>query len=72
MLYVFLKSFLLGGINKPLEHFLKTIFFGKYVGSDEMGNKYYKVKKMSDGLFTQKILKPLRFHLIGFCGFIIQ
>ena len=25
--------------------FLKTLFFGKYVGSDEYGNKYYKSKK---------------------------
>ena len=25
--------------------FLKTLFFGKYVGSDEYGNKYYQSKK---------------------------
>tara|TARA_B100001057_G_scaffold191207_1_gene192084 strand:- start:115 stop:471 length:357 start_codon:yes stop_codon:yes gene_type:complete len=25
--------------------FLKTLFFGKYVGKDEYGNKYYKNKK---------------------------
>ena len=25
--------------------FLKTLFFGKYVGTDESGNKYYKNKK---------------------------
>jgi len=25
--------------------FLKTLFFGKYVGSDEYGNKYYTNKK---------------------------
>jgi len=25
--------------------FLKTLFFGKYVGSDQLGNKYYKNKK---------------------------
>tara|TARA_Y100001970_G_scaffold135492_1_gene166818 strand:- start:2531 stop:2884 length:354 start_codon:yes stop_codon:yes gene_type:complete len=25
--------------------FLKTLFFGKYVGKDEFGNKYYKSKK---------------------------
>ena len=24
--------------------FLKTIFFGKFVGKDEFGNKYYKNK----------------------------
>ena len=25
--------------------FLKTLFYGKYMGSDETGNKYYKSKK---------------------------
>ena len=25
--------------------FLKTLFFGKYVGKDESGNKYYKNKR---------------------------
>ena len=25
--------------------FLKTLFFGKYIGSDEFGNKYYESKK---------------------------
>ena len=25
--------------------FLKTLFFGKYIGSDEQGNKYYQSKK---------------------------
>ena len=25
--------------------FLKTLFFGRYVGTDESGNKYYKSKK---------------------------
>ena len=25
--------------------FLKTLFFGKYVGSDTYGNKYYQSKK---------------------------
>ncbi len=25
--------------------FLKTLFFGKFVGKDEFGNKYYKNKK---------------------------
>ena len=25
--------------------FLKTLFFGRYVGADEFGNKYYKSKK---------------------------
>ena len=31
--------------NQTFGTFLKTLFFGKYVGSDEYGNKYYKSKK---------------------------
>ena len=31
--------------RQTLGTFLKTMFFGKFVGSDEYGNKYYKSKK---------------------------
>ena len=31
--------------RQTLGTFLKTLFFGKFVGSDEYGNKYYKSKK---------------------------
>ena len=31
--------------KQTLGTFLKTLFFGKYMGSDEFGNKYYKSKK---------------------------
>ena len=31
--------------RQTLGTFLKTLFFGKYVGSDEYGNRYYKSKK---------------------------
>ena len=31
--------------KNTLGTFLKTLFFGKYVGKDENGNKYYKNKK---------------------------
>tara|TARA_Y100001958_G_C20695478_1_gene203933 strand:- start:93 stop:443 length:351 start_codon:yes stop_codon:yes gene_type:complete len=31
--------------RQTLGTFLKTLFFGKLVGSDEFGNKYYKSKK---------------------------
>ena len=30
--------------RQTLGTFLKTLFFGKYVGTDEYGNKYYKSK----------------------------
>ena len=39
-----MKILLLGGTNKQLELYLK-LFFGKLVGKDEYGNKYYKNKK---------------------------
>ena len=31
--------------NQTFGTFLKTLFFGKYVGSDDQGNKYYRSKK---------------------------
>jgi|TARA_B100001093_G_scaffold505648_1_gene563320 NADH:ubiquinone oxidoreductase subunit len=31
--------------RQTLGTFLKTIFYGKYVGKDELGNRYYKSKK---------------------------
>ncbi len=30
--------------NQTFGTFLKTLFFGKFVGKDEFGNKYYKSK----------------------------
>ena len=52
-----LKIFFTWWNRQTLGTFLKTLFLGKYVGSDEYGNKYYKSKKMKDGLFIQIILK---------------
>ena len=40
--------------------FLKTLFFGKYVGSDELGNKYYRSKKNERWVIYSKKLKPLK------------
>tara|TARA_B100000579_G_scaffold435314_1_gene458251 strand:- start:1793 stop:2173 length:381 start_codon:yes stop_codon:yes gene_type:complete len=31
--------------RQTLGTFLKTLFFGKFIGKDEYGNKYYKSKK---------------------------
>ena len=31
--------------KNTLGTFLKTLFFGKYVGKDDLGNKYYKNKR---------------------------
>ena len=46
-----LKNFFTWWNRQTFGTFLKTLFFGKYVGSDEYGNKYYKSKKMNVGLF---------------------
>ncbi|WP_435150273.1 NADH-ubiquinone oxidoreductase subunit NDUFA12 family protein [Candidatus Pelagibacter bacterium nBUS_44] len=51
---------------------LKTIFYGKLVGSDEFGNKYYESKKKRDGLFMQIILMPQKFLLNGIHGYILH
>ena len=48
--------------------FLKTVFFGKYVGSDEYGNKYYISKKNERWVIYSKILKLLKLHQIGIYG----
>ena len=40
-----IKIFFTWWTKQTFGTFLKTLFFGKYVGSDELGNKYYKSKK---------------------------
>ena len=40
-----LKIFFTWWTRQTFDTFLKTLFFGKYVGSDEYGNKYYQSKK---------------------------
>ena len=40
-----LKIFFTWWTKQTFGTFLKTLFFGKYVGSDEFGNKYYKNKR---------------------------
>jgi len=37
-----LKIFFTWWNKQTFGTFLKTLFFGKYVGKDELGNKYYK------------------------------
>ena len=39
-----LKFFFIWWNKQTFGTFLKTLFFGKYVGSDDYGNKYYKSK----------------------------
>ena len=40
--------------------FLKTLFFGKYVGSDEFGNKYYQSKKKERWVVYSKNIEATR------------
>ena len=42
---MFLKIFFTWWNKQTFGTFLKTLFFGKLVGKDELGNKYYKNKK---------------------------
>ena len=44
-IYMFFKIIFTWWNKQTFGTFLKTLFFGKYVGSDEYGNKYYKSKK---------------------------
>ena len=47
--YMSFKIFFTWWNKQTLGTYLKTLFFGKYVGKDEFGNKYYKDKKIKDG-----------------------
>ena len=38
-------------------NFLKTLFFGKYIGSDEFAISIMRAREKKDGLFMQIILK---------------
>ena len=40
--------------------FLKTLFFGNYVGSDEHGNKYYQSKKNERWVIYTNIIEPTK------------
>ena len=51
---------------------LKTIFFGKLVGTDELGNKYYESKTEKDGLSIQTQLTHQKFLLNGILGYILH
>ena len=52
--------------------FLKTLFLENMLVLMNMEINIIKVKKMNDGLFTQKILKQLKSLQIGIYGYIIQ
>ena len=52
--------------------FLKTLFYGKFVGKDEYGNKYYKSKKNERWVVYSKNIEATKITSIGFYGCTIQ
>ena len=48
---------------------LNTILFGKLVGEDNSGNKYYESKSGKDGLFTMGKSKHQKYPVNGILGF---
>ena len=52
--------------------FLKTLLFGKYVGSDEFGNKYYKSKKNERWVIYADSIEATKISSNGIYGYTIQ
>ena len=50
---------------------LKTIFYGKLIGIDSLGNKYYESKAGKDGLFIVVRLMLQKYQMNGIRGFIL-
>ena len=55
-----LKIFFTWWNKQTFGTFLKTLFFGKYVGSDEYGNKYYKNKRDERWVIYSKNIEATR------------
>ena len=51
---------------------LKTIFFGKLVGTDELGNKYYEGKNGKRWVIYSNKLMHQKFLLNGILGYILH
>ena len=58
--------------KQTLGTFLKTLFTGKYVGKDNLGNKYYKNNKNERWVIYSKKLRQQKSLQIGIYGCIIQ
>ena len=52
--------------------FLKTLFFGKYVGSDQYGNKYYKSKNDERWVVYSKNIEATKITSDWFYGYTTQ
>ena len=55
-----LKIFFTWWNKQTFGTFLKTLFFGKFVGSDEYGNKYYKSKNNERWVVYGKYIEATR------------
>ena len=65
----FLKKIFVWWNQETIGTKLNTFFFGKFVGKDEFGNKYYEnKKKQKDGLFIKMKQMRQKFQTIGFLG----
>ena len=53
-----LKIFFTWWNRQTFGTFLKTLFFGKYMGKDEFGNKYYKNKKDERWVIYSNNIEP--------------
>ena len=58
--------------KQTLGTFLKTLSLENMLVLTNKETNIIKVKKTKDGLFTLKVLKLQKLHLIGFYGCIIQ
>ena len=66
-----LKKIFVWWNQETLSTKLKTIFSGKYIGSDTFGNKYYESKKKKDGLSIAEKLMHQKYPMNGTHGFIL-
>ena len=51
---------------------LKTIFFGKLVGTDHLGNKYYESKNGKRWVIYSNTIDASKFLLNGILGYILH
>ena len=51
---------------------LKTIFYGKFVGEDELGNKYYESKSGKRWVIYSDTIDASKYRLNGILGCILH
>ena len=66
-----LKIFFTWWNKQTFGTFLKTLFFGKFVGKDEYGNKYYKSKQDQRWVIYANNIEASKITSDWFYGYII-